>query len=208
MMERYVEVHAEVSSVMFGDKNSPPVLQNADLLVLTEAMAILQPFKVRFLSVFNTLKLMTSYFLFQEATVDLSAEKTATLSLVVPAVYSINQKLEELANNTTTIEAAALLTAIAKETTKRLNSLEMNRVYSAATVLDPRFKQKFFLNYKNGFAAVEAIKESLPRAVQTISKPKAPAKSRPSGMLFKTLSNKVKRQDPTLHRHRTRLIGG
>lgn len=55
MMERYVEVHAEVSSVMFGDKNSPPVLQNADLLVLTEAMAILQPFKVRFLSVFNTI---------------------------------------------------------------------------------------------------------------------------------------------------------
>lgn len=54
---------------------------------------------------------------------DLSAEKTATLSLVVPVVYSINQKLEELANNTTTIEAAALLTAIAKETTKRLNSL-------------------------------------------------------------------------------------
>lgn len=133
-------------------------------------MAILRPFAVSF--TFYKAVFQVNVIVFLEATVDLSADKTATLSIVISAVYSINKTLVKLAGVTTTPEAKKLLGYLIEETRARLNCLQKNVVYGGATLMDPRFKQRCFLDIRNGVAATPFVKSSLLKAKETIAKPK------------------------------------
>lgn len=77
---------------------------------------------------------------FKEATTQLSAEKTVTISLVIPVVQGIKSGLVETPVSTTT--GKSLQKELMKAVDKRLTPYETDLAYAVPTFLDPRFKNE------------------------------------------------------------------
>lgn len=96
---------------------------------------------------------------FQEATEVFSAAKNVTSSMVVPTIFDLSRQLSDI--TTYTPDGRILKNALLQGFKDRLLSVEKNSFLSQAVILDPRFKQQFFLDSKNGATALSKINEEI-----------------------------------------------
>ncbi|XP_063775419.1 E3 SUMO-protein ligase ZBED1-like [Pseudophryne corroboree] len=95
--------------------------------------------------------------IFQDVTVEVSAEKSVPRSKVILFVKIMNKKMESLlAEQSTPTEITSMVTILREQLARRFKDLEDNELNNQATLLDPRFKRygfsdeaKFHMAYEN-----------------------------------------------------------
>jgi len=96
---------------------------------------------------------------FEWATRALSADKYATLSMIIPLMSSILIRLREIKSPVTAAENVRK--ALIKAVENRFNEIENDQVITSACLLDPRFKTNMFISTSSRIAAVEALRTEL-----------------------------------------------
>ncbi|KAE8746705.1 hypothetical protein FOCC_FOCC006568, partial [Frankliniella occidentalis] len=123
MIERFLSLQAVVvqAAASFPDLD---MLSATELASARAIMAILAPF--------------------HKATSEMGAEKSTTISKVLPMVFNIMKKIESVAIPTGNTIAEEFKTFITAEMVRRFGGAEQNIRLAAATILDPRFIKSYF----------------------------------------------------------------
>ena len=100
---------------------------------------------------------------FDDATTEMSAEKSTSMGKKIPIINGLKYTLEEHIKDNSSAVAKKLLAHL-KE---RFPDLETSTVSSVATLLDPRFMKLAFLDEKEAENAVESVKAKLPKSTPT-----------------------------------------
>ncbi|CAB3240133.1 unnamed protein product [Arctia plantaginis] len=102
--------------------------------------------------------------LFAEMTNEISAEKSVTLSKVLPMcriIYiNISNRLRET-DHTTLPAISTVLQTLNSQFNKRFGTIENNAIYCEATILDPRFKNKRFRDQEKFEKALGCLKSKV-----------------------------------------------
>lgn len=122
MIKRFLELRPIINEIINNHRNAPPMIPVVETEILAEASEILQPLHA--------------------ATINISGEKFATSSLVIPIITIIQEKLSGLQPKYN--ETKILLTKIKEQISRRFGSSELVSNLALATLLDPRFKKMYF----------------------------------------------------------------
>ncbi|KAK3910825.1 Zinc finger BED domain-containing protein 4 [Frankliniella fusca] len=104
----------------------------------------------------------------ERATLELGAEKVTTLGKVVPMTKKLN---------TTVTEARGLKTRLLHNIQMYLGNVEHVKIYAISTILDPRFKNKFFQQptaCANGISSIARLMEEMVRERERTPSPIPP----------------------------------
>lgn len=96
---------------------------------------------------------------FETITAEISGEKYPTISKVIPMIYLLRGKINEL--NPESDIGKHLKKYILQEITTRFSNIENNKHYAIATILDPRFRKLYFENQLSCCNAIHKINEML-----------------------------------------------
>lgn len=116
MLERYSELHAEVTTALCLLNKQNMCLSNDELDVIKSAIASLRPFEI--------------------ATREMSGEKFTTASKVIPMVKMLHKALQKV--------PSTLSTELNKQLRTRFLNAETKFLWAASTLLDPRFMKHAF----------------------------------------------------------------
>ncbi|XP_057332079.1 uncharacterized protein LOC130671946 [Microplitis mediator] len=126
MLERFVKLSALVAKILATksqtNKKTPDMVATLQLNVLRDLIALLGPFK--------------------EATEEISGANYVTSSLATP-VSNLLRQVTDQTNPSTTL-GETVKEALLKKIDKKLIPFHNNTFFSAATILDPRFKRRHF----------------------------------------------------------------
>ena len=120
MLDRFLQLQSHVRRVLTDSYREDLLLTKPEVDTIEKAVVVLKPF--------------------DDATVEMSTEKTTSVAKKIPIINGLRYTLEE---NGSTV--AKKLLAHLKE---RFLNLETSNVSSAATLLDPRFMKLAFLDDK------------------------------------------------------------
>ena len=143
MMQRIILINKEISTILLKLPKAPSPLNAEEIEILQEITEILYPF--------------------YEATLQVSANKTCTISLVIPIISELYQKFNLIAVKSAI--SIFILNLIQTRLPERFSSYEARTASRIATILDPRFK-------KDGFNSPSNAEQALEEEVYTyLSKP-------------------------------------
>lgn len=137
MMERILEQRKPVTIVL-ADTDLDN-LTNSEWNMVDAVIEILEPF--------------------EWATRALSADKYATLSMVIPLMSAILIRLRQIRCSVSA--ADVIRKSLIKAVETRFSELETNKLVTSACLLDPRFKGKMFIDTSRRIAAVEELRTEL-----------------------------------------------
>lgn len=98
-------------------------------------------------------------YIFDDATEEISGEKYVTVSLIIPIVYCLNEKLNAIKNDLNTNERNALLSRLIDGTVKRLTVYETRTV--TGLLLDPGWEKTLFRSSNNAHQAQIKLKNCI-----------------------------------------------
>ncbi|XP_075167732.1 zinc finger BED domain-containing protein 4-like [Haematobia irritans] len=98
---------------------------------------------------------------FYQMTMDISAEKSVTLSKVLVLCNILNQTIAKSSSKTP--EISTMITSIQKDLDTRFGDYERNYLYAESALLDPRFKRRAFKSDVNYDWAVKQLREKICR---------------------------------------------
>lgn len=100
---------------------------------------------------------------FLDVTNEVSAEKSVTVSKLIPLVKLMKKRIQKLQENypSPPEEVERLLEKLKEELHNRFRALEENELISQATILDPRFKKYGFADEKNYKTAYDVLKRKV-----------------------------------------------
>lgn len=89
--------------------------------------------------------------LFQDITVEMSSEKSITLSQVIVIVRSMRHYIRDLSAENDSLNPIFknMLKTLSDEIVRRFSLIEQKPIYAEATFLDPRFKKQGFIDLNN-----------------------------------------------------------
>lgn len=122
MLCRFLELSSVINNVLLRHPNSPRMFSAIDLKYVEEISILLKPFKTM--------------------TVELSGEKFATASKIIPLLNCVQEQF--LKQNPSCEIGINLKEKLGIELKKRFGKVEYNFLISAACILDPRFKNIHF----------------------------------------------------------------
>lgn len=123
MLRRIIDIDEEISATLLCCPRAPNPINADEILVLKELVAILVPF--------------------YEATLQVSANKTPTVSLVIPLLCELDQKICRLKLNTKSEPAMSVIGIIQNRLPTRFSHYETRTVTRIATALDPKLKKRW-----------------------------------------------------------------
>lgn len=145
MLERLLEIKDALSITLSDLPKAPASLDATEWAIIWDCVPVLKPIEV-----------LTSI---------LSAEKYATISLIIPLIRGLQHSLNYL--NTTTEVGSQLKNSLIDVIGRRLAPLEKDKIVAKATLLDPRFKAVGFGLEENSKNAelwlVEEVKKIINR---------------------------------------------
>ncbi|XP_041451349.1 zinc finger BED domain-containing protein 4-like [Drosophila obscura] len=141
MLKRVLLIREAICSVLLTTSKAPLPLTEDQFLLIEDICAILEPFET--------------------ATLNTSASKTVTISLIIPTTLGLLIKLDNLKPKTKTIVGAETCSFLTTKLKSRLSPYETRTVTRMATILDPRFKKEGFHNPANADQAVIALENHL-----------------------------------------------
>ena len=141
MLERFLELQQPVRRVLADELRDDLQQTREELLIIQDAVAALKPF--------------------DEVTKEMSAEKTTSISKVIPIIRGLGETLRQMETSPVACELREQLLQ------KRFPNPEDSTLWGIATFLDPRFMKHVF----SGNDAVEAVKTKI---LQLFPKPKEP----------------------------------
>ena len=118
MMNRYLELHEEVSVILFRHNKANLCLQENEVQIAKSAIKSLQ--------------------IFDKFTIEMSAEKVTSSSKIIPIIHMINSSLST--------DETSISQNLLKEMETRFSNPEENTLWAMSTILDPRFKQHCIRN--------------------------------------------------------------
>ncbi|XP_066588078.1 E3 SUMO-protein ligase ZBED1-like [Prorops nasuta] len=121
MLEIYILISKEVSSILLNIPDSPQMITAPELQLANEIMKVLQPLEI--------------------LTKELCAEKFVTVSKVIPLINCLKSKLETLKESLRTLVAKLLRDCFNESITHKLGQVDNNSIIAISTILDPRFKK-------------------------------------------------------------------
>ena len=130
MIVRFLDISDVVKAVLYDEGWADKILNGAkfferDWRLLKNVCKVLEPFK--------------------SATVQLSSQ-AACISLYIPTVTCVLKSLEPSAQNKDDEGVKDLKLRLKNNFKDRMAGVESNKIYYLSTILDPRFKNKFFRN--------------------------------------------------------------
>lgn len=96
---------------------------------------------------------------FYQMTMDISAEKSVTLSKVLVLCNILSQSVNN--NSSTKPQISAMLLCIKSDLIKRFGDYERNYLYAESAILDPRFKRRAFRSSSAYDSAVNHLRERI-----------------------------------------------
>jgi len=122
MIERLIQIKNPLSAAISSLRRAPNCLTSNEWDIITDCAPILKPF--------------------ESLTIELSGEKYPTLSLVIPLVRGLQYTVRKVRPET---DAGILLqSSLLDSVSRRLGSLEKNKIVSKSTLLDPKLKKTAF----------------------------------------------------------------
>ncbi|CAG4968637.1 unnamed protein product [Parnassius apollo] len=119
--------------------------------------------------------------LFYDITVEINVEKNVSLAKVIPLCGIMNNHVKAHLNNTMLpTQVQLMLNTLDKQLEKRFSNIEKHILYSEATILDPRFKNKGFRHINNFDQAVATLKRKVCTVQQRQTTTTLPSTSDPS----------------------------
>ncbi|KAJ8926495.1 hypothetical protein NQ314_021140 [Rhamnusium bicolor] len=91
------------------------------------------------------------------STKEISGESYVTTSIVIPLVYNLEQKIQEIKIEASAQIGIKLKANLLSEISRRLGAAEQVQLLSIATIFDPRFKKIYFKDKLNCGKAVDYI---------------------------------------------------
>ena len=149
MLQRFLQLQAHVRRVLTDNWKTELLLTKTEIETIQDAVAALKPF--------------------DDATVEMSAEKSTSMSKKIPIINGLRHTLEEYNKEKSSAVAKKLIMYL----DERFPDLESSAVSASATLLDPRFMKLAFSSEEDAEMAVEMIKSKLPK-----TKPVEPAKEK------------------------------
>ncbi|KAL4122187.1 hypothetical protein QTP88_014561 [Uroleucon formosanum] len=122
MCKRFLELKEVVNQIVLKHINAPPMLNGQEIENIKQAVKILE--------------------ILEKVTSEISGQKYATMSLVIPIISCINDNLSTMLP--TSRIGVEFKNAITDEMKKRFEFIEKNYLLSVSTILDPRFKNIHF----------------------------------------------------------------
>lgn len=119
MIDRFLEIKTTVSEILFSHENAPVMISGSGIAVLQDILPLLR--------------------LFDTVTKDVSAEKSVTVSRLIPIHDFMSAELQEMKLKTS--EGKQFLDTIKTDFRKRFENLECNYICGTSTLLDPRYKK-------------------------------------------------------------------
>ncbi|XP_032577030.1 zinc finger BED domain-containing protein 4-like [Drosophila sechellia] len=180
MIQRIILVNDSLSALLLNSTKDPRPLSADEMFVLVEICQVLAQF--------------------HEATVQISTNKTLSISVIIPLIYELHQKSCKVYSQVISHPALDICEAVKKRLPERFSHYETRTVTRIATLLDPRFKKDGFLFTSNSEKAAKALQlelfSSLSRVLSTpdiSTPPNTPQEKRNSFFTFleTKISNKV-----------------
>lgn len=135
MLKRIISIKDAVISTLTVLQTEIVVLTPAEWDVVEKAIDVLQ--------------------IFNEVTIEVSSEKTVSVSKIIVLVSSTLQTLETYVNDISLpYEVNQLAISLKNQLRKRFSEIEENEIVAQASILDPRFKKYGFISdnkFKNAF---------------------------------------------------------
>ncbi|XP_073729768.1 E3 SUMO-protein ligase ZBED1-like [Misgurnus anguillicaudatus] len=134
---------------------------------------------------------------FEEVTVEMSAERYVTASKVILMSRGLQKVVQRLRGAVTNHgPVMAMIDSLAEDMQRRFHQIEHFRLYSEATLLDPRFKQKAFHDAAVADEAAKSITAAAARAwssteEQTQAERTAPSSSEQVSSIWKDFDERV-----------------
>lgn len=129
MIQRFILLLDVVNECLFKIKESPDMIDRNEILLLKEALLLLEPF--------------------ENLTTEMSGQKYVTISKVIPSIFCIRKHLVNVSSKMTLRESQTTFMNLDNEMSKRFTKTEDIEVYIIATLLDPRFKKMYFEKITN-----------------------------------------------------------
>ncbi|CAG9831131.1 unnamed protein product [Diabrotica balteata] len=136
MIKRFLELREYVNIIINNHTTAPLMLTARELSDLSKIKSLLEPLEA--------------------VTTEISGEHFPTGSTIIPIVYHLIKKTEEINVDDSDL-GTVFKEKLVQQIKKRLGSAEQVAVLAKATVLDPRFKKLYFSNPLNCAKAVEHI---------------------------------------------------
>ncbi|XP_064475601.1 E3 SUMO-protein ligase ZBED1-like [Ornithodoros turicata] len=142
MLKRILEVGEALTLTLSKLPRAPSPLSAEDVMLIEDVVAILEPF--------------------EDATKLMSGDQYTTISLVIPVGRGIVTEIEEHIEPTLkTTVAKIVLQELVSSLHRRMDSYEKRDLTSFATMLDPRMKERAFLNRANSDRTREGLVDEL-----------------------------------------------
>ncbi|KAJ8913244.1 hypothetical protein NQ315_012862 [Exocentrus adspersus] len=137
MISRVIEIGDSLILALAKCANAPPSLTAEEYDILKEAIGILK--------------------IFEDATTQMSGEQYPTISLIIPIVLGIHNKLVEVEQDVHTDLAKFFIRLLKESIVKRLFPYEQRNTLQLASLLDPRVKKLGFKSPENANQAQDSL---------------------------------------------------
>ena len=135
-----------------------------------------------------------------EATVELSGEKMATGSKVIPMTRVLMSFYAAAQRQASNAVEAELTSHILGNLNTRFEKVEDIRILAQATLLDPRFKNKCFRHEEKKKTAIACLNKELKELYKDTAReeePRSPPKKKAVSSIWESFDEEVQRQVPT-----------
>lgn len=139
LMERLLQIKAPLSAAITSLPRAPNGLTAVEWELIEDCIPLLKPF--------------------ESMTTELSGEKYPTLSMVIPLIRGLQFTLGNIKPKTN--PGQLLKTALSNSISRRLGSLEGDKISSKSTFMDPRLKKMAFGLMENANKVQKWIEEEL-----------------------------------------------
>jgi hypothetical protein len=147
MIDRFIELSNYVNNILLNSTTGPDTIMASEMKILKEIKQLLKPLEI--------------------ATREMSGEKYATLSKVIPIVHGINHQIQLISINEHV--SKDFQNMLMSEMKKRFEQIELVSNLAVATLLDLRFKKIHFKNYNAVAMAVKLIKNEMTSGMDPIT---------------------------------------
>ncbi|XP_015782274.1 zinc finger BED domain-containing protein 4-like [Tetranychus urticae] len=124
MLQRYMELHNEISHVLLYSGKRDIDLSDAQIECIGEIVSVLE--------------------VFEEITCDISGESYITISRIIPLIASAKVILEKKRMNNEI--SKNLISSLRRGLDNRFGEIEKDKLFAYSTLLDPRFKKVSFFS--------------------------------------------------------------
>lgn len=157
MLRRLVELREPVGAALASLATEIPPLSSDEFSSVSACLALLSGFN--------------------DATVELSEEKTVSGSKVLPLLKMLDENLQEEMTDVASPVARQMGEHLKRQLREKLNTLQSMSIMSLATMLDPRFKAMGFLSPTKANEAIKRLTSECAAIVPT------PSASRGAGLV-------------------------